>query len=130
MWRTLRTSTANCATERQLRSVWTTTFARLRWTKISPGSRPTIWFAGTRLSEQPIQRYSGDCWVESLEKNSGSDACILADHARLFANRFVSDFVTRGKVRESGGAGRAENHGNSAPARASHRGLGRCPIMP
>ena len=43
-------------TDRQLRSVCTTTFATLRWTKTSPGSVPVISFAGTRLSEQPIQR--------------------------------------------------------------------------
>src|SRR5882672_1221000 len=73
IWRTLMTSTANCATDRQLRSVWTTTLAMLRWTKISPGSRPTIWFAGTRLSEQPIQRYRGACCDDSRAKNSRSE---------------------------------------------------------
>jgi hypothetical protein len=46
-------------TDRQLRSVCTTTLATLRWTKTSPGSRPTIWLAGTRESEQPIHRNSG-----------------------------------------------------------------------
>ena len=38
-----------------------TTLATLRCTNTSPGARPTTWFAGTRLSEQPIQRYSGAC---------------------------------------------------------------------
>ena len=42
-----------------LRSVTGTTLATLRWTKSSPGSRPTIRLAGTRLSEQPIQSRSG-----------------------------------------------------------------------
>ena len=37
-------------------SVGTTTFATFRCTNICPGARPTIWLAGTRLSEQPIQR--------------------------------------------------------------------------
>ena len=32
-------------------------FATFRCTKSSPGSSPTISFAGTRLSEQPIHRY-------------------------------------------------------------------------
>ncbi len=50
----------------------TTTFATLRWTNTSPGASPTIWFAGTRLSEQPIQRYSGDCRSASPVKKSGS----------------------------------------------------------
>src|SRR6476660_1504375 len=87
MWRTLRMSTANCITERQLRSVCTTRLAMLRWTKSSPGSRPTIWLAGTRLSEQPIQRYSGNCWRESLLKNSGSCRRIAWDQARLASKR-------------------------------------------
>ena len=46
----------------------------LRCTNTSPGARPVIWLAGTRLSEQPIQRYSGDCWCARLLKNSGSAA--------------------------------------------------------
>ena len=49
----------------------------------SPGGRPTIWFAGTRLSEQPIQRYSG-AWRSARDaKNPGSAATIAAAHARL-----------------------------------------------
>ena len=36
----------------------TTTLAMLRCTNISPGSVPVILLAGTRLSEQPIHRYS------------------------------------------------------------------------
>ena len=53
---TCSASTAYCSTDRQLRSVWTTTLATLRWTNSSPGSRSTISLAGTRLSEQPIHR--------------------------------------------------------------------------
>ena len=33
-----------------------TTLATLRWTKISPGSRPVMTLAGTRESAQPIQK--------------------------------------------------------------------------
>src|SRR5258707_285962 len=36
-WRTLRRSTANCSTDRQFRSVWTTRLATLRCTNTSPG---------------------------------------------------------------------------------------------
>src|SRR6516164_9367055 len=75
--------------ERQFRSVWTTTLATLRWTNISPGSKPTIWFAGTRLSEHPIHRYCGACWRDSRLKKSGSRAVICSAHARLFANSWL-----------------------------------------
>ena len=37
-------------------SVWMTRLATLRWTKISPGQQTDDSLAGTRLSEQPIQR--------------------------------------------------------------------------
>ena len=53
------------------------TFATLRCTNNSPGNSPTISFAGTLLSEQPIQRNSGDCWATSFLKNSGSLEIIL-----------------------------------------------------
>ncbi len=39
MCSTLSTSTANCITDRQLRSLCTTTLATLRWTKSSPGKQ-------------------------------------------------------------------------------------------
>ena len=39
---TFSASTANCSTDRQLRSVCTTTLATLRWTNSSPGGRSTI----------------------------------------------------------------------------------------
>ena len=48
-----------------------------------PGASPTIWFAGTRLSEQPIHRYSGDWRSTSAEKKSGSSATAAAAQARL-----------------------------------------------
>src|SRR5476651_114758 len=86
-WRTLRTSTAYCSTDKQFRSVWTTTFATLRWTKSSPGSRSTISFAGTRLSEQPIHRYAGACCAASRWKKSGWAAVTLAAHFRLLSRR-------------------------------------------
>jgi hypothetical protein len=37
----------------------------------SPGASPTIWFAGTRLSEHPIQTYFDDCCRQSSRKYSG-----------------------------------------------------------
>lgn len=40
--------------DRQFRSVCTATLAMLRCTNTSPGRRPTIWLAGTRLSAQPM----------------------------------------------------------------------------
>jgi len=48
---TRNTSIAYCSTERQLTSVCSTRLATLRWTNTSPGSKPTISLAGTRLSE-------------------------------------------------------------------------------
>ena len=84
---TFSTSTANCSTDRQFRSVWTTTLATLRWTNSSPGSRPTISLAGTRLSEQPIHRYSGACWPASRVKNAGSRLTRSAAQARLLSSK-------------------------------------------
>src|SRR5437773_1454172 len=46
---TPRRSTANCITERQFRSVCTTTLPTLRWTKSSPGAR-------LQRGEQALQR--------------------------------------------------------------------------
>ena len=80
-------STAYCSTDRQLRSVWTTTFATLRCTNSSPGGRSTISFAGTRLSEQPIHRYVGACCAVRREKKSGSTRARSAAQRRLFSNR-------------------------------------------
>src|SRR6187200_2905373 len=79
-------STAYWSTERKLRSVWTTTLATFRCTKTSPGASPTIWFAGTRLSEQPTHRYSGVCRSARSVKNPGSPATIAAAHARFRSN--------------------------------------------
>lgn len=47
----------------------------------------TIWFAGTRLSEQPIHRYSGSCCCDSLEKYSGFSLRRSSAHARFLSNR-------------------------------------------
>src|SRR5262245_44394975 len=88
-WPTRRMSTANWIAERQFRSVWTTTLATLRWTNISPGSRPTIWLAGTRLSEHPIHMYCGACWRDNRSKKPGSCRVISAAHVRLFVNRLL-----------------------------------------
>src|SRR5438309_9691784 len=75
--------------ERQFKSVWTTKLATLRWTNISPGSKPTIWLAGTRLSEHPIHMYCGACWRDNRLKKSGSRAVICSAHSRLFANSWL-----------------------------------------
>ena len=74
MCSTCSTSVAYCSTERQLRSVWTTTFATLRWTNSSPGFRSTISLAGTRLSEQPIHRYLGACCSRQRPEEVGIGA--------------------------------------------------------
>ena len=66
-----------------MRSVCTTTLATLRCTNTSPGSSPTIWFAGTRLSEHPIQRYRGDCFSARAVKKAGSLATIDSAQARF-----------------------------------------------
>src|SRR6201986_4970381 len=62
----------------------------LGWTNISPGSRSTISLAGTRLSEQPIHRYSGACWSVSRRKNPGSASTLRSAQARLLAFRLSS----------------------------------------
>src|SRR5829696_4898067 len=92
-WPTRRTSTANWTADRQFRSAWTTTLATFRWTNISPGGRPTIWLAGTRLSEHPIHRYRGACWRDRRSKKSGSCRVMSAAHARLFANRWSGALI-------------------------------------
>src|SRR5574338_1199874 len=84
---TRRASTAYCSTDRQLRSVWTTTCATFRWTNSSPGGRSTISFAGTRLSEQPIHRYAGACCATRREKNSGFWRARAAAQRRLLSKR-------------------------------------------
>src|SRR5512142_2629924 len=54
-----------------------------------------ISLAGTRLSEQPIHRTSGDCCCASLRKKSGRSWSIRAAHLRLFSS-------SRLKLRSSG----------------------------
>src|SRR5581483_1141617 len=90
MCSTLSTSTANCTTERQFRSAWTTTLATLRCTNTSPGAMSTIWFAGTRESEQPIHRYFGACCCERRMKNCASCVRTRSAQARLRSRRSVS----------------------------------------
>lgn len=63
-----------------------------RCTNISPGGRFSNWFEGTRLSEQPIHRYSGLCCLDNREKNSGSFSLIELAHAKLLSKRYFSDF--------------------------------------
>src|SRR6478735_9388802 len=91
---TFSTSTAYCNTDRQLQSVCTTTLATLRCTKISPGIKPTISLAGTRESEQPIHKYSGDCCSDNFWKKSGWIFLIDSAQLRLFSNRFGNSFMT------------------------------------
>jgi len=59
MWRTCRRATANSMVAAQLRSAACTWLAMLRCTKTSPAVSPMSSFAGTRASEQPIQKNSG-----------------------------------------------------------------------
>src|SRR5262245_17901698 len=82
-----KTSMAYCITDRQFRSLWTTTLATLRWTNTSPGSTSMIWLAGTRLSEQPIHKYLGACSAANRWKNVGSLAVIRSAQARLLSIR-------------------------------------------
>mmetsp|Transcript_7767 Transcript_7767/g.16627 ORF Transcript_7767/g.16627 Transcript_7767/m.16627 type:complete len:211 (-) Transcript_7767:6-638(-) len=58
----------------------------LRCTNTSPGIMLRIWFAGTRESEHPIHRISGDCPSLSLLKNSGSFSSTDAAHSRFCLN--------------------------------------------
>src|SRR5690606_32239852 len=74
-------------TDRQLRSVCTTTLATLRWTNTSPGGSPMISLAGTRLSEQPIHRKRGDCCCDRRSKNCGSSRRTCSDQALLLSKR-------------------------------------------
>src|SRR4051812_21003815 len=85
---TFSTDTANCITERQFMSVCTTRLETFRWTKSSPGNSPTISLAGTRLSEQPIQRYLGLCCLESFSKKRASRVRMSLAHCRLLSKRF------------------------------------------
>src|SRR5579859_6888190 len=90
---TLSTSTAYCSTDRQLRSVCTTTLATLRCTNTSPGMRPMISLAGTRLSAQPIHRYLGDCCSARRLKKSGWARLMPSAQARLLAKSSGSFFM-------------------------------------
>src|SRR5580765_588833 len=89
------TSTAYWITERQFKSVCTTTFATLRCTNTSPGCWPVIWFAGTRLSEQPIHRMRGVWIAASSSKNEGCCARTRSAHRRLFSRISRSSAITR-----------------------------------
>src|SRR5258706_7398873 len=116
-WRTFSMSTANWIAERQLRSACTTMLATFRCTNISPGGSPTIWFAGTRLSEQPIQRYPGACFCARREKNCGSCRAMSAAQAGLLASRCSRGCASGLKVR------RILLLGRSAPADRCRRVL-------
>ena len=70
-----------------------TMFATFRWTKTSPDLMPTISFADTRLSEQPIHMYFG-CWMSRRRsKNCGSSASRTIAQARFRSSRCVRDFM-------------------------------------
>ena len=121
MWRTFKISTANCITDKQFRSVWTTRLATLRWTNNSPGSRSTISLAGTRLSEQPIHRYSGSCWRESLRKNSGSSCRMRPAQALLFPKRWLSVCMGDSTSDSLQSRGRDESRKGSGERKACQR---------
>src|SRR5690606_2204619 len=93
MCSTLSTSTANWITDRQLRSVCTTTLAILRWTKTSPGAMSTIWLAGTRESEQPIHRNLGVCNLDRRSKKLGSSASMREAQASFFSSSSSSRLI-------------------------------------
>src|SRR5690606_30186963 len=113
------TSTANWITDRQFRSVCTTTLAMLRWTKTSPGATSMIWLAGTRESEQPIHRYSGDCSRESRSKKPGSSALTRSDHLRLLSSSSERVGIRRGIL--WAGPRRARRGSEGARPPAVHR---------
>src|SRR6478672_5006440 len=116
-------------TDRQFKSVCTTTFATFRWTNNSPGSTPTIWFAGTRLSEQPIQRYCGACCCASSRKNSGVTCRMASDHFRLFSKRCCSVSIFREGPRNLGGMpGLAKVSAYCPVRRCSHGALSPCSV--
>src|SRR5690606_16477564 len=102
---TLSTSIAYWITDRQLRSVCTTTLAMLRWTKTSPGFMSMIWLAGTRESEQPIHRYLGCCSPDRRLKKPGSSARARSAQMRLRSRRSCIRYMgfrcVRGKERRS-----------------------------
>src|SRR5690606_38873977 len=85
--------TANWITDRQLRSVCTTTLAMLRWTKTSPGAMSTIWLAGTRESEHPIHRNLGVWIVDRRWKKVGSSASIRDAQASFLSSSSSSRLV-------------------------------------
>src|SRR4051812_42816000 len=87
MCSTFSMSTANWMADSALRSECTTTLATLRCTNTSPGSRPVIWLAGTRLSLQPIHMNLGFCCCVSPLKKPGRVRSISAAQVRLCSNR-------------------------------------------
>src|SRR5687768_4066231 len=94
MCSTFSTSAANWIVLRQLRSVWTTTLAMLRWTNTSPGCSPVIWFAGTRESEQPIHRYFGFWICDRRLKKPGSSARMRSAQALLRSSSSLSGMAS------------------------------------
>src|SRR4029077_14864070 len=93
----------------KLRSLWTTRFATFRWTKTSPGGRSTISFAGTRLSEQPIQRSSRACRSTSDVKKAGSRATAAAAQRRLPAKSSSRPLTLRRPFQGSAWSPRADS---------------------
>lgn len=63
-------------------------FATFLWTNNSPGLKPITYSAGTRESEQPIQRYSG-CWPsDKCWKNWGLLTEVYLAHCILLSRIF------------------------------------------
>src|SRR4051794_33410705 len=112
--RTDKTSTAYCTTATQFVSPGDTMLATLRWTKSSPGSRPTISLAGTRLSAQPIQRESGFWIAHRRSKKPGSRLRRSSDQARLFSRSFDSTSGLRGDDHPQDDVVLARGHGPAA----------------
>src|SRR5690606_38801906 len=107
---------------------WTTTLATLRWTKSSPGIMPRISLAGTRLSAQPIHRYSGFCWRESFSKKSGIFSVTELVHSRFLSkSSFIAapvasevKFIQPGRVK-------AFSRNSNRLSRQRRAGSSRCP---
>jgi hypothetical protein len=63
--------------------------ATLRCTNTSPGSRPVISLAGTRLSAQPIHMYCGLCCCSQAREEAGLARSVVGGPARLLKSSSV-----------------------------------------
>lgn len=85
---TLRFSTAYWSTDIALISDNGDWLAMFLWTNNSPGLNPTTYSAGTRESEQPIQRYSGCCPSDNYSNKWGLVTVVYSAHMTLLSRIF------------------------------------------